>query len=119
MIGLGGIALLYFIGKAYYSLAERHEKSKWGFAILGIASYYFGIFLFGGIVVGVFYEIIMSKSVEDVDETVLTLIAIPFGGLTCWGLYKILDRQWSKPKVFSVPEEILDANFINPPPEES
>ena len=31
-----GLVLLYWIGKYFYKLAEEYDKSKWGFAILGL-----------------------------------------------------------------------------------
>jgi len=105
-------ALIYFVGKSYYTLAERHNKSKWGFAILGVASYYVGLMI-GAIIISLIYEFGFSQSVEDVSDVVLGLLSVPAGILSCWGFYKILENSWSKPKHFTAPEEILDATFIN------
>ena len=42
-----GFLLIYFIWKYYSELAVEHNKSKWGYALLGIATYYIGTFIGG------------------------------------------------------------------------
>lgn len=104
------LVLLYFAGKAFYDLAARHDKSKWGFAILGVLSYYGGVF-FGGIILALIYEFGFSGSIDDINDQVLGLISIPFGVLLCWGFYKRLEAVWSRaPRRFES-EEILDAEI--------
>lgn len=88
-----GLILLYFIGKSYYDLADTHNKSRWGFAIVGIVSFYAGIFV-GGIILGIVLGIFWMEELETMNETLLGAMAIPFGALGCWGLYKILQRRW-------------------------
>src|SRR5687768_9646912 len=101
-----GLFLIYFVGKAFYQLAELYNKSKWGFAVLGVASYYAGTFFFG-VAIGLSNELGWIDT-GHVPEIGLSLMGIPFGILACWGLYKILERQWSKPSKFT-DEEILDS----------
>jgi hypothetical protein len=60
----------------------------------------------------------MDASLEDTNDIVLSLMAMPVGVLTCWGFYKILQSQWSKVQTFSNPEEVLDANLIDHSPED-
>ena len=36
-----GLLLIYWIGKKYYELATEHNRSPWGYAILGVFVYYF------------------------------------------------------------------------------
>ncbi|MEP7253650.1 MAG: hypothetical protein ABI683_14760, partial [Ginsengibacter sp.] len=72
-----GLALLYFIGKYYYNLADQHAKNKWGYAILGIAAYYAGVFLFG-MILGVILDLGTTSSVDDMNPFVLALIVVPF-----------------------------------------
>src|SRR5687768_11217669 len=105
-----GLVLLYFAGKAYYDLAATHGKSKWTFAIIGVVSYYAGLFI-GGIGVGVVYEVVSPGSLEETNEMWLGVIAIPLGILTCWGLYKMLQSNWSKASKRVMPEGILDAEL--------
>lgn len=112
-----GLVLLYFIGKSYYDLAGQYQKSKWGFAILGIVSYYVGGFL-GRILVAIVYEVGMSGSIDDMNYVALSIIALPFGALTCWGLYQILKNQWSKVPAINASEDILDANLIEQRPKD-
>jgi len=35
-----GIILIYWVGKYFYQLAIEFNKSKWGYAVLGLATYY-------------------------------------------------------------------------------
>lgn len=92
-----GIVLIYFIGKIYYKLAEDFGRHKWGYAILGIITYYAGAFLVG-ITIGVLLElgVFSNLTLDDVSDTVLSVIAFPFGLLATWGLHRILKRQWSR-----------------------
>lgn len=105
-----GLFLLYFIGNAYYKLAEAYKKSKWGFAILGVVAYYAGTFL-GGIVIALYYELVLMESAESVSDLLLTFLALPFGLLVCWGFYKFLQHQWKKPDSFSQPD-VLDSELM-------
>ena len=104
-----GILLLYFIGKSFYKLAEIYDKSKWAFAIVGIASYYGGTIL-GGIIVGVLVAIFDPYA--DFSELSYSLIAIPFGLLTWWGLYYLLKKQWSK-KGVQTNHDVLDEGLFD------
>ncbi|MEM7656799.1 MAG: hypothetical protein AAF399_11770 [Bacteroidota bacterium] len=89
-----GLFLIYFIGRAFYNLAHDHDKSRWGYAILGVFSYYVGAF-FGGIMLGVVLE--LSSNMEY--DWVAALIALPFGIGACVGLYFILKKSWEKVEV--------------------
>lgn len=65
-----GIFLIYFLGKAFYSLAQREGKSKsmqWLFAVLGILSYYVGTFI-GGIIVFLVVDIFLPQYYDIVDK---------------------------------------------------
>jgi len=106
-----GIIFLYYIGKQFYELAHEYNKSQWGFAILGVISFYFGSFL-AGICMGLLDIAFGTDYVTTTSEVVLSFIGMPFGFLTCWGLYKILKNKWSKKAVIS-DSEILDDQFIS------
>jgi hypothetical protein len=104
------LVLLYFAGKAFYDLAGKHGKHQWGFAILGVASYYGGV-LGGGFLLGIVLEITNPGVVEEMNETLLTVMIIPIGVLTCWLTYILLKRNWSKPK--EITRSTLDADMID------
>ena len=108
-----GLILLYFAGKAFYDLAGKHGKNQWGFAILGVISYYAGLFL-GGILVGLTIEIVSPGLIDDSNELLLGIIAVPVGVLTCWGTYQLLKRSWSKPK--DIAGSTLDSGLISEQP---
>jgi uncharacterized membrane protein HdeD (DUF308 family) len=90
-----GLILLYWVGKYFYQLAERNNRSKWGFAVLGILSYYAGIVLFG-FLAGIILEITYPGFVEEGNDFLIGIMIIPFGILTCYGTYKLLENRWEK-----------------------
>lgn len=102
-----GLILIYFIGKAFYDLAGNYGKHQWGFAILGVVTYYAGTFV-GGFLLGLFaIDFVMNS-----NDLVVGLIALPIGLAFCLTLYLILKNTWKK----SVPgskstEDILDAEL--------
>ena len=102
-----GIVLIYFLGKAFYDLAGKYGKHQWGFAILGVVTYYAGTFI-GGILLGLFaIDFVMNSS-----DIVIGLVALPIG-LAFWlTLYLILKNSWKK-NVHSPEntEDILDAEL--------
>lgn len=104
-----GILLIYFIGKAFADLAKLHDKNKWGFAILGVASYYIGT-LIGGIFIGIGFLLFSSTDIETANEYLLGLMAVPFGLLACWGTHALLKRSWNKKQIVSS-NEILDSDL--------
>lgn len=90
-----GILLLYWIGKYFYKLAEEHNRSKWGFAVLGIITYYVGTFLFG-IILGIVSELVSPGFVETINDILLGIIVLPFGILGCYIFYKLLENSWKE-----------------------
>ena len=92
-----GLVLLYWIGKYFYKLAEEYDKSKWGFAILGIVVYYVGILILG-FTLGLVVELISPGFFETMNDMALNLLALPLGILSCYLLYKYLEKTWEKNK---------------------
>jgi hypothetical protein len=107
MIGI--LLLIYFAGRSFYNLAGQHNKNQWAFAILGVVSYYAGIFT-GGIIIGIVLELYAPGAVDTMNETVLSLMTIPVGILTCWLTYTLLKRNWSKPT--EIERNTLDADIM-------
>jgi len=94
-----GILLLYFIGRFFYKLAEEYGKSKWGYAVLGVVTYYAGTFIYGIIYVLIYFANNPLALESDVDnDWTLRLTAIPIGIGFAYGLYYILERSWKKDK---------------------
>ncbi len=108
-----GLFLIYFVGKSFYDLAGIHSKGQWLFAILGVGSYYGGLFV-GGIFLAIGYELFTDSGIEEVNETLLSFLALPIGVLACWGFYRLLKNRWEKKETFSEsPDDILDASLID------
>jgi hypothetical protein len=102
-----GLLLLYFLGKKFYELAREHGRSRWGFAILGIATYYVGT-----IIAGVLFILLGAYmgAFSNLPEIVINLLSIPFGLLSAWLLYRMLERSWINAQT-STESDVLDQNL--------
>lgn len=97
-----GLIFIYFVGRAFYRLAEEHNKTKWLWAVIGIASYY----AFGFIVGVVVALLNLSWALEN--EVLLTFIGIGagIGGIIL--LYHLIKNNWEKKPTVNSDVEILD-----------
>ena len=94
----------------FYDLAELHHKNKWGYAILGVASYYIGTFIFG-VVLAIFSEVFELGLFDGMNDWSLNMLALPFGLLASWGTYSFLKRDLKKrKKLFQ--DDILDDDLF-------
>jgi hypothetical protein len=109
-----GLVLIYFVGKYFYELADEHGKSNWGFAILGVASYYGGIIV-GGVIIAIVAELLSPGFLNEDNEIFFSILALPLGIFSCWITYNLLKRAWSKPKEAN--RQTLDADLIAREPE--
>jgi len=98
-----GLLLIYFIGKRFHDLADDYDKSKWGFAIIGIVTYYAVSILLGVVLV-----VLEVDFIERMNDMVLGLLLAPFGILGCVLLHYFLDNKWSneKPKTDKMIDDI-------------
>lgn len=94
-----GLIIIFWIGKYYYKLAEEYNKSKWGYAIIGVLSYYTGSFI-----AGVVIAIVAPSFIDTASSIALSLIALPLGLLAAYGLYKLLENNFKKNHVKVVDE---------------
>lgn len=99
------IVFLYFIGKYFYQLAEKFNKNKWLFAVLGVVVYYAGTFI-GGVFIALFDEFVGIGFDWD-NDLALAFIALPFGIGAAYLFHYILKKQWEKSFVL-VEDEIQD-----------
>jgi hypothetical protein len=106
-----GILLIFFIGKYYYKLAENHQRSKWGFAILGLALYYVGTLALG-FIVGLFATLFNWLWFETMDERLLGLMFVPAGLASTYFTYKYLEKKWKNEESLNPEDEhFLDGNI--------
>jgi hypothetical protein len=101
-----GLILLYFAGKQFYELAKKHGKHKWGYALLGVASYYIGLFV-GAFVIAYLYEMNSPGSIDEGNEMLIGLAGVPVGILTCVLLYKFLAKRLRN-EVVVTSDDLLD-----------
>lgn len=102
-----GILLIYFLGKGMYTLAQKHDKGPWPFAILGVVTYYAGTFL-AGIVLALMVPSLIEGSDDLGSRLLLSLISVPFGLLAYAILYFSFKNKWEKAPAISLHEDILD-----------
>ena len=108
-----GLILIYLVGKKFYELAFEYNKSRWGYAIAGVVSYYAG-YLLSVFIIATIVEISSPGYITDSNELLFSVLGIPFGALICWGFYKMLERNWSKDK--NTQPNTLDGGMINDRP---
>lgn len=108
-----GLIFIYFIGKTYYTLAQKHKKEQlWLWAISGIVAYYLGAFI-GGIILGVFVLLLdLDVDLENIGLGLQLLIGLGggLGGTT--GFYQFLKYKWDKTESLAMSDDVLDDDFI-------
>ncbi len=104
-----GLILLIFIAKPFYQMAEERKKNKWLFAFFGVAAYYSGSFM-GGVVLVVVFNLFGWAAINEFSDIQIGLMALPFGLLSCYGLYKGLEKKWKKNTFESL--EIIDDELL-------
>ncbi|MDZ7934701.1 MAG: hypothetical protein U5M51_07020 [Emticicia sp.] len=83
-----GIILIYWIGRKFYDLATRHDKSQWGWAIAGVAIYYLAQFVFAIIFYGAAPEMAAN------NEMLLNILGIVVGGIIWYAALNYLEKKW-------------------------
>ncbi|MBL4605948.1 MAG: hypothetical protein JKY02_09900 [Flavobacteriaceae bacterium] len=94
-----GVLLLFFIGKYYFKLAEKYKKSKWGYTVLGVVTYYGGTFIYGIIYGIIYFSMYPDAHESEVNNWTLMLTAIVAGLVSAFILYFLLERNWKKYEV--------------------
>lgn len=86
------IGVVIFCGRSYFKLAKKYNKNQWSYALLGVASLFFGVFL------GRELEILIRKhNSMDTAPYALSGYLRPIIALfVCYVLYKILQRKWKE-----------------------
>ncbi|NNF81504.1 MAG: hypothetical protein HKO96_07385 [Flavobacteriaceae bacterium] len=96
-----GLILIFFIGKYFYELADKHQKNNWVYAIIGVVVYYAA-----GAVLGVILglaDIVFTFGIDWENAVGLNLLGIPAGLAADYGLYYLLKKKWESETV--VPDD--------------
>lgn len=105
-----GLLLIFFIGKAFFTLAQTHKRNKWLFGVLGIVVYY-GMAIIGGLVI-VFIAVAMgNESILELSDTILGLMGVPVGLLAVWGFHYMLRKNWASNPKSQNPDLLDNSNF--------
>lgn len=87
-----GLLLIYWVGKTFHDLAEKHGRSKGLYALIGIVSYYAAQIIFGFVLGIIWY----ATNDSDPDFGMgINILGVAVGALSCWGLYEFLKYRWS------------------------
>ena len=85
--------LLYFVWKYFKELAEKYNReSYWPYVIGGAVTYYAGIFI-GSILIGLI-ALAADIDIENTNDQLLGLMALPVGILFSYLLYKYIEKKW-------------------------
>lgn len=104
------LILIYFIGKAFYDLADSHHRHKWGMALAGLAAY-FGSQLLLGIVLAIIFGIDAEDRIMGMNDFLLNIICIVVGAIATWVLYVVLKNNWTKNQKLE-DQELLDHDLL-------
>ncbi len=98
-----GILLLYFIWKRFADLASQYDRPRRSNGWYGILSYLGGTF-FGGIFLAIL-DVVFELQMDWDNNSLMNLVAIPFGLLGCYFLYVLFEKRW---RVATIEIESID-----------
>jgi hypothetical protein len=103
MIAIAIVAIVFS------NLAKKYKKTTWGYAVLGVVTYFGTTFIYG-----IIYALIWMINNPNISETeidsnlILKLSSVGVGVLVSYLLYFFLERNWKKQQE----GEKLDINDI-------
>lgn len=89
------IFALAYTGRKFKELAENYNKTPWKVILSAV-----GLYILFALIAVILVYIIFS----DVDPLVLSLISLPVGLSSCYGLYYYLENKWKKEPSSSINE---------------
>ena len=95
--------------RIFYLLADKRNRNGWVYGVLGVFSFYLGLFIGGW--VGVFVLMLLKMSAPQ-DLIYIAVIGLPIAVLVCWGFYVFLKRKWAGDIKISDPN-ILDTEQLS------
>jgi uncharacterized membrane protein len=96
------LIFILFVARAFYFMAEHYRKNKWGYAVLGVISFY-------GSAIAVTI-LLMGAGVND--QFLITVISSPVGLVTCRLTYVYLRKQWRQPPDATKNMDSLDSDLL-------
>lgn len=103
-----GIIFIIFVGIRFSKLAFDHDRNRWAFALLGIATYYVGFYLFCFLLGIIIAATGNGSFLTETNAFLLALMGIPFGIGSCVALYYGLRSYWKKNPIVSQ-TDLLDS----------
>ncbi len=87
-----GIFIIYWIGRKFYDLAAIHNRSPWGWAILGVVVYYGTQLLFGMLA-----YLASPSTFDNMDkgsELMFNLVGVAVGALVWYVFLQYITKKW-------------------------
>lgn len=88
-----GLILIFFIGKAFFSLAKTHNRNKWLFAVLGVIVYY-GMSFIGATAIVLIAVAVGNEGILNYPDALIGIMGVPIGLLAVWGFHYLLRKNW-------------------------
>lgn len=110
-----GLLFIYWIWKAFSNLALDYDKSKWKYFFIGLGTYYGGGII-GAIIVAIVLGIVNgfdSFANENFNDAGWNIFFVVFGGLACYGAYKLLENKVQKEKELLEKEGIESIGLVD------
>lgn len=86
-----GYIFVFYIGFYFYRLAENHQKYKWLFAIVGIATYFTG-----SVIYPLYLRFFSINEIPIAEVSKITIQSFFIGIICVFVLFHILDFIWTR-----------------------
>ncbi len=97
-----GLIFIFFLGHAFYRLAEEHSRNKWIWAVVGVLFYY----VFSVIVS--FLGVIAATDWVLQNEMIYTFVVVAISIGASIGSYYVLKNNWEKAEKASFEDELIN-----------
>ena len=91
------IIVIIAAGKAFYQLANEHNRNKWLFAVLRPVFYFTSAFIFA-LVLAVL-SIYFIWEIDFNNTILMSFILLPVGAYSTFLLYRFLKNKWEKEEI--------------------
>jgi hypothetical protein len=78
------LIFILFVARAFYFMAEHYRKNKWGYAVVGVISFYAG---------ALSVTLILDSAGFD-DQLLAAVVGSAVGIVTCRLTYVYLRKEW-------------------------
>ncbi len=96
------LLFILFVARAFYFMAEHYHRNKWGYAVVGLISFYVGVIPVTLAFIGAGVK----------DPLLISVASVPVGIVTCRLTYVYLRKQWRETPVVPRDRTSLDSDLM-------